>query len=147
MGLTRNRDLPLLQQVLLVVLMALLSAALWYGWFAWDTEYHYDADAGGTTGPYQLWQGVGAFFCGLVVLAIAYRTLHFAVALLVLPASFTLAWISTASAMDTSGLWAVGAILVAVGTTLGTAVLLGIAAGIEALGRRRSRASSGSVRM
>lgn len=55
MGLTRNRDLPPLQQVLLVLLVALLSAGLWYGWFAWDTDYHYDAAAGRTVGPYQVW--------------------------------------------------------------------------------------------
>ena len=143
MHLTRIRHRPPVQQWLLVILVALLSSALWFGWFSWDTEYHYNAATGETGGPYQLWQGVGAFFYGLVVVALAHRLLHFVVALLVLPASFTLAWISTASSMDTSGLWAVGAVLVAVGTTVGSAVLLGLAAAVETLGRRRrSRASS-----
>jgi hypothetical protein len=80
---------------------------------------------------------VAAFLCGIVVVGLAYRLLHFVVALLVLPASFTLAWISTASAMDTSGLWAVGAVLVAFGTTFGTAVMLGLAAAVETIGTRQ----------
>jgi hypothetical protein len=80
---------------------------------------------------------VAAFLCGIVVVALAYRLLHFVVALLVLPAAFTLAWISTASTMDTGGLWAVEAVLVAFGTTFGTAVMLGMTAAIEAIGKKR----------
>lgn len=137
MRLTRSRDRRPLEQWSSVVLIALLSAGLWFGWFSWDTEYQYDAATGEMTGPYEIWQGMAAFLCGIVVVGLAYRLLHFIVALLVLPASFTLAWISTASAIDSSGLWAVGAILVAFGTTFGTAVLLGIAAAIEAIGNRQ----------
>lgn len=137
MRLTRNRDRRPFEQWSAVVLIALLSAGLWFGWFAWDTEYQYDAATGELTGPYEVWQGVAALLCGIVVIGLAYRLLHFIVALLVLPASFTLAWISTASAIDSGGLWAVGAILVAFGTTFGTAVLLGIAAAIEAVGNRQ----------
>lgn len=80
---------------------------------------------------------MAAFLCGVLVVGLAYRFLHFVVALLVIPASFTLAWVGTASAMDSSGLWVVGAILVALGTTLGTAVMLGTAAAVEAMGKRQ----------
>lgn len=132
MRLTRSRDRPPLEQWSFVVLISLLSAGLWFGWFGWDAEYQYDADTGARTGPYEMWQGVGAFLCAIVVVALAYRLLHFAVAVLVIPASFTLAWISTASATDESGLWGIGAILVAVGTAFGTAGLLGIAGAIHA---------------
>ncbi|WP_181419854.1 hypothetical protein [Arthrobacter psychrolactophilus] len=44
---------------------------------------------------------------------------------------------STAAVMDSSGLWVVGAILVALGTTFGTAVMLGAAAAVEAIGNRQ----------
>ncbi|KNC18783.1 hypothetical protein AC792_10195 [Arthrobacter sp. RIT-PI-e] len=138
MGLTRNRDLPPLQQLLLVIVMVLLSAGLWYGWFAWDTEYYLDASTGEMAGPYRVWQGVGAFLCGIVVMIVAYRTLHIGVALVVLPASFTLAWISTAAADDVTGLWMVGAIMVAVGSFLGAAVLLSLTAAVDSLSREPS---------
>jgi hypothetical protein len=86
-------------------------------------------------GPYAIWQGVGAFLCAIVVAGLAYRLLPFGVALLVLPASFTLAWISTAAAADVTGLWMIGAVLVALGTTLASVVLLGIAAALESLAK------------
>ncbi|MHA7274671.1 hypothetical protein ACX80Z_14720 [Arthrobacter sp. TMT4-20] len=122
-----------------------MSSGLWFGWFGWDSEYQFDSATGEMAGPYEVWQGVGALVCGVVVVGLAYRMLHFAVALLVIPASFTLAWISTASAMDLTGLWVVGAILVAFGTTFGTVVMLGAATAVEALciNRRTSRSCGG----
>ena len=137
MRLTRKRDRPPLEQWACVLLIALLTAGLWFGW---DTEYRTDPATGETTGPYEIWQGVAAFLCSLVVVGLAYRLLQFAVALLVLPISFTFAWISTASAVDSNGPWAVGAILVAVGSILGAAIMLGIAAGVEtSANKRRTR--------
>ena len=97
MRLTRSRDRSPLEQGAAVVLIALLSAGLWFGWFGWDTEYQSDPDTGRMTGPYEIWQGVAALLCGIVVVGLAYRLLHFVVAVVVLSASFTLAWISTAS--------------------------------------------------
>jgi hypothetical protein len=137
MRLTRSRDWSPLEQWSAVVLIGLLSAGLWFGWFAWDTEYQSDPDTGKTTGPYEVGQGVGAFLCGLPVMGLAYRLLHFVVALLVLPAAFTLAWISTVSVIATGPLWPVGAMFVAFGTTFGTAAMLGLAAAIETIGIRR----------
>lgn len=137
MRLTRSRDRPPLEQWSFVVLISLLSAGLWFGWFGWDAEYQYDAATGEMTGPYEIWQGVAAFLCGVVVVGLAYRLLHFLVALLVIPASFTLAWVGTAFTMDSTGLWVVGAILVALGTTFGTAVMLGAAAAVEAIVNRQ----------
>lgn len=137
MRLTRSRDWAPLEQWAAVILIGLLSAGLWFGWFGWDAEYQTDPVTGEKTGPYEIWQGVAAFLCGIVVVGLAYRLLHFVVALLVLPAAFTLAWISTASAMAISGLWAVGAALVAFGTTFGTAAMLGLAAAVETIGKRK----------
>jgi hypothetical protein len=145
MYLTRNRHRPPLEQGACLILIVLLTAGLWFGWFAWDTEYqhhgYHSTTTGEKTGPYEVWQGVGAFLCSLPVIGLAYRLLHFVVALVVLPASFTLAWISTASAVATSPLWAVGAVYLAVGTTFGVAIMLGLAAAVEAVGRREHRTS------
>ena len=141
--MTRNRDLSPLEQWGFVVLFGLLSAGLWFGWFAWDTDYqyhgYYATSTGERTGPYESWQGIGAFLCSLPVIGLAYRILHFVVALVILPMSFTLAWISTASVIATGPLWAVGAMYVAVGTTGGVAILLAIAAGIERHVKRRHK--------
>ncbi|THJ68604.1 hypothetical protein E8P82_01470 [Arthrobacter echini] len=131
MRLTRDRRRPPAQQFAWVALFAVLSAGLWFGWFAWDTEYQFNSATAEMTGPYAVWQGVGAFLCGIVVVGFAYRILFFPVALLVLPASFTIAWSTTAAAEDYSGLWVIGAILVAFGSTAGIALLLGVAALIE----------------
>ncbi|WP_185149773.1 hypothetical protein [Arthrobacter crusticola] len=130
MHLTRNDHQSQARQWASVVLIALLSAGLWVGWFAWDTEYQFDPSTGEMAGPYAIWQGVGAFLCGMVVAGFAHRLLRFGVAALVLPASFTLAWIGTAAVGDVTGLWMVGAILVAFGTTLGAVVLLCVAAAV-----------------
>ncbi len=135
MHLTRNPHRSPVRRWASVALIAVLSAGLWLGWFAWDTEYQYDASTGEMAGPYAIWQGVGAFLCAIVVAGLAYRLLPFGVALLVLPASFTLAWISTAAAADVTGLWMIGAVLVAFGTTLASVVLLGIAAALESLAK------------
>lgn len=144
MRLTRSPNQSPPKQWFSVSSIFLLSAGLWFGWFGWDSEYQFDAATGEMAGPYEVWQGLGALVCGVVVVGLAYRMLRFAVALLVIPSSFTFAWISTASAMDVTGLWAVGAILVAFGATLGTLVMLGIAAAVEALGNnRRTYRSSG----
>jgi hypothetical protein len=135
MHLTRNHHQPPARQWASVALIALLAAGLWIGWFVWDTEYQYNASTGELAGPYAVWQGVGAFLCGIVVAGFAYRLLPFGVALLVLPASFTLAWIGTAAVGDATGLWMIGAVLVAFGTTLAAVVLLGIAAALESLAK------------
>ncbi|WP_159616547.1 hypothetical protein [Arthrobacter zhaoguopingii] len=137
MHLTRNHDQSPARQWASVALIALLSAGLWVGWFAWDTEYQYDESTGEMAGPYAIWQGVGAFLCGIVVAGLAYRLLPFGVALLILPVSFTLAWIGTAAVNDVTGLWMIGAVLVAFGTTLGALVLLGIAAAVVPVHRGR----------
>ncbi len=142
MHLTRNHHQSPARQWASVVLIALLSAGLWVGWFAWDTEYQFDPSTGEMAGPYAIWQGVGASLCGIVVAGFAYRLLPFGVAVLVLPASFTLAWIGTAAVGDETGLWMVGAILVALGTTLGAVVLLGIAAAVAPVHRGRPSTSS-----
>ncbi|MFC3299388.1 hypothetical protein FJV46_13475 [Arthrobacter agilis] len=116
----------------LVLLIGVLSAALWYGWFAWDTEYQYDRATGRMGGPYAIWQGVGAFVCSIFVFWLAQRLLRFIVAFLVMPSCFTLAWITTAASADVTGLWLVGAILVAVGSAMGSAVMLGLITAVDA---------------
>ncbi len=115
-----RRSLRLLGWVTFVVLG---SAAAWFGWMAWDQEYWTDPDTGMEHGPYRAWQVIG---CGLTLVAIAVWTSRSRWwPTVLLPPSFTLAWSVTASE-DTTGLWMVGAIMVAIGSTVGTLIVLGI---------------------
>jgi hypothetical protein len=131
MRLTRDRARPARQQVALVVLVGVLSAALWYGWFAWDTEYQYSHLTGRTEGPYAIWQGVGALLCSIPVFWSAQRLLRFGVSFSVMPGCFTFAWITTAASTDETGLWLIGAVLVGFGSLVGSAVMLGLITAVD----------------
>lgn len=106
-----------------VAFVVLGSAAAWFGWMGWDQEYWVDPDTGMEHGPYRAWQVIG---CGVTLVALAVWTSRsrFWPTVLLLPPSFTLAWSVTASEDDT-GLWLVGAIMVAIGSTVGTLIVLG----------------------
>lgn len=99
MRLTRDPRRPPARQAVLVLVIGGLSAALWYGWFAWNTEYQDDPATGRMAGPYAVWQGVAAFLC-------------------------------------------IGAVLVGFGSTAGAAVMLGLAATVDAVARRIRRSPS-----
>lgn len=106
----------------LVVLLAVLSAATWFGWFSWDTTYQTDAD-GNQSGPYETWQGIGAALTilGLTVVgAVRLGTWPTALGSTV---GFTAGFVVTSAPQDDSGLWLVGALFMAVGVFTGTAVV------------------------
>ncbi len=92
-------------------LLALTAAACWWTWMGWDRP------------PYEVWQVAGCAVCLLAVGVLAARRLPLWVVIPVLPLAFTAAWVSSASAYDSSGLWGVGAVLVFAGTFVVTAVV------------------------
>lgn len=103
------------------LLVAAASAGAWLAWMGWDDEYQVDA-AGNASGPYEVWQVVGCALT-LIVLAVLAAWLWRPWAVVVIaPIAFTLAWSVTAARSDDSGLWAVGAIMVLVGTVVGAIV-------------------------
>ncbi len=55
-------------RVVLVPGLALLTAACWWGWLAWDHSYRHDPVTGVSSGPYEGWQVVGCVV-SLIVLA------------------------------------------------------------------------------
>jgi hypothetical protein len=142
MRLTRDRDRPAKQQVALVVLIGVLSAALWFGWFSWDTEYQYSQLTGHMEGPYAVWQGVGALMCSIPVFWLAQRLLRFGVSFVVMAGCFTCAWIITAASTDVTGLWLVGAVLVGFGSLVGSAVMLGLITAVDSDLRAANRSAS-----
>lgn len=117
--------------------MILGSAGAWFAWMGWDQEYQVDPMTGLESGPYEAWQVIG---CGITLLAVAVPASwgrHWKAVLL--PPSFALAWSVTAAAQDMTGLWRVGAIMVLIGSSVGTAVILGVVGGVESLLRRIPR--------
>ncbi|EXF24237.1 hypothetical protein BG28_07260 [Nesterenkonia sp. AN1] len=117
------------------------SAGAWFGWMAWDQEYQVDPVTGMEHGPYEAWQVIG---CGITLLLIALWTSRsrWWLTVLLLPPSFTVAWSLTAAAEDSTGLWLVGAMLVGIGSTLGTVVVLGITRLTQVIWRQRRSAAA-----
>ncbi|MGJ9406460.1 hypothetical protein ACHABQ_09080 [Nesterenkonia aurantiaca] len=117
------------------------SAGAWFGWMGWDQEYQVDPVTGMEHGPYEAWQVIG---CGITLLLIALWTSRsrWWLTVLLLPPSFTVAWSLTAEAEDSTGLWLVGAMLVGIGSTLGTVVVLGITRLTQVIWRQRRSAAA-----
>lgn len=99
---------------------------------AWDSEYQVDPTTGTVSGPYQAWQVLGCAACLVVLCVAAIAELPARLVVPIIPAAFTAAWSWTAASGDTTGLWGVGALLVFVGTLLGTGVVAGITGAVRA---------------
>lgn len=97
------------------VVLLLAGASCWWVWTAWDRV------------PYDVWQVAGCVLSLITVAVVAARRLPAWIVVPAVPVGFTAAWVATASARDSSGLWAVGAVLVFAGTLLGAAVVVAAA--------------------
>jgi hypothetical protein len=115
---------PMASKVLGGLALAVLSAAAWFGWMGWDTEYDIDPVTQSASGPYQAWQVIG---CGVTLLVLLVGALLLrasaVVACVAVTVGFTAAWTTTAAADDDSGLFVVGAVLVFLGLAAATAVV------------------------
>ena len=119
----------------LIALLTVLAAATWFAWLGWDTTYDIDAD-GNQTGPYEAWQVIGAAVTMLVLTVLGALRLGTLPTALGGGIGFTLGFIVTAATTDDSGLWLVGAVIMAFGVFL--AVYAGAAA-VDALVKARRR--------
>jgi hypothetical protein len=102
------------------------TAAAWWLWLGRDTEYQTDPATGVTSGPYETWQVVGCVLSLAVLAFTAGLMLRPWIVVPTMAGAFTIAW-STVAARDETGLWLVGAILVFVGLTFGSAVVSSLA--------------------
>lgn len=107
-----------------IVLLAVLTASCWWGWLAWDNEYQVDPATGVASGPYEAWQVIGCVLCLLVIAVLAALRLPPIAVIATMSVSFTAAWTWTASRADDTGLFGVGAILVAIGMVGATGVVV-----------------------
>ena len=114
---------------------AALSVLAWVAWLAWDREYQYDPATSTTSGPYAEWQVVGCVLTLLAAAVLVGWVQRPLVAALVVTVPFTLCWTVDAALQDETGLFLVGALLIAVGLFLGS-LLVAVGLG-RAPGRRR----------
>ena len=104
--------------------VALAGATLltWWLWLGTDTRYETDPVTGAQTGPYQPAQVIGCVLTLAVLAAVGGLVLRPWIVVVTMTVVFTLAWSIAASRDDDTGLWAVGAVLVAFGMAAGSAL-------------------------
>lgn len=130
---TRTKPSPVLATIVLVV----LTVAAWWTFLGRDVARHIDPATGDVTGPYEAPQVIACVVVLVVLVAVGTLVLPALVAVLGVALPFTAAWTLHAAAQDDSGLWAVGAGLVLLGTLGGGAV---VAAVTRAVVRNRESA-------
>jgi hypothetical protein len=111
-----------------------LGALAWAAWLGWDRTASYDVITGTVQTPYVTLQVLGcALTVGLVTAYLAARW-HPVAAATGVGLGFWVVWTAWASSTDGSGLWAVGAVMLAVGLAAGTAVSAALGAWIGGSG-------------
>jgi len=103
------------------------TAIAYAGLLGWDRTYQTDPVTQEVSGPYEAWQVLllGAVVVGLTVWA-SWKG-HFLTALWAIPLALVVAFVIVAVLMaDQTGLFMVGAILMAIGSVIGVAVLGGL---------------------
>ena len=108
--------------------LALATAGAWVAWLSWESGWTVDPQTGDMSGPYAVWQVAAAVLTLGALAAVAGWWLNIWLVATVMTVAFTVPWAVHAASTDDIGLWAVGAALVAIGTTIGT-TLVGGAAG------------------
>ncbi|TYP88080.1 hypothetical protein [Blastococcus xanthinilyticus] len=121
---------------LVAVLTVVLSVVAWAAWLAWDQEYYLDPATGDPAGPYRAWQVVGSVLTLLVAAALAGWALRAVVAAALVTVPFTVCWTVAAAGQDDTGLFVVGAVLIAVGLFLGSGAVAAGTGRLNSPGRR-----------
>ncbi|SBT45713.1 hypothetical protein [Micromonospora auratinigra] len=105
------------------LLVAAATVGAWFAWLSWDVGYRVDPETGATSGPYAVWQVVGCVLTLVLIAALGGWWLSPWLVVPVLAVAFTAAWSVHAASTDSTGLWAVGAVLVLLGTAAGSLVV------------------------
>ena len=85
------------------VLLAAVTIGTWAAWLGWESGYRTDPRTGATSGPYTVWQVVGAVLTLVVVAAVAGWLLSPVLVAPVMTVAFTAAWSGHAAASTTPG--------------------------------------------
>ncbi|MFU8872942.1 hypothetical protein [Micromonospora sp. SL4-19] len=105
------------------LLLAAATVGAWWAWLGWETGYTVDPETGERTGPYAVWQVAGCVLTLALLAAVGGWWLNPWLVVPVMTVAFTAAWSVHAASTDATGLWAVGAVLVLIGTAAGTTVV------------------------
>jgi hypothetical protein len=119
--MVQNRYLTALATLVIVA----LTTATWWT-LGRDTSYEVDPATGSVTGPYEAPQVIACVVVLVALVVIAALVLPAWLAVLVVSLPFTGAWTIHAASNDDSGLWAVGAILLLVGTLVGATTVTAV---------------------
>lgn len=131
-----------LRLLLLIVVLAGGAALSYEGWLGWDRQYDIDPVTGNYSGPYQAWQVVGCVLTIAVLATGAGLLRRPGLAVAVVPVVFMLLWSRDAARTDDSGMWAIGAIMLAFGSLSGVAAVACAADGVR---RWRQSAARGEL--
>ncbi|MFG2771874.1 hypothetical protein [Streptomyces sp. NPDC048350] len=115
----RRQLLKLDNQLLVTLVLALVTSAVWAAWLGWDQHRDVHPD-GSTTGPYEAWQVIGLVLTLLAPVYWAASRRHFAGAVLGTTIGLTVAAFHDWSD-DASGLFVIGVGMVMVGSSVVTA--------------------------
>ncbi|MFI6329185.1 hypothetical protein ACIBBG_12925 [Micromonospora chersina] len=121
------------------LLLAAATVGAWWAWLGWESGYTVDPETGATSGPYAVWQVAAAVLTLVVIAAVGGWFWSPWLVAPVMTVTFTAVWAARAASTDASGLWAVGAALVAIGTAIGATVVSGAAAWLRRRGGAPAR--------
>lgn len=110
---------------------AVLGALTWAAWLGWDRTASYDSITGTVQMPYVTLQVAGCALTVGVVTAVLAGRWHPRAAAAGVTLGFWVVWTVDAAARDDTGLFAVGAVLLAIGLALGTTVAAALGVGVR----------------
>ena len=132
----RKKPSPTLTMLTVVV----LTVVAWWIFLGRDVVRDVDPATGNVTGPYEAPQVIACVLVLAALVVVGTLSAPAWAAVLAVAVPFTAAWTIQAQATDDSGLWAVGALLVLLGTLAGGAVVALVTRVVER--RRAARSTS-----
>lgn len=134
-----GRQVDRRRSLLAFVIAVVAGALLWAAWLGWDRTASFDVVTGTVQYPYVTLQVLGcALSVGVVVAAFAAR-LRPVTGAAGVAVGFWLVWTVDAASKDETGLFGVGALLLAAGLALGTTVAAAVGVGVGAVVRSARR--------
>ncbi|WP_353943657.1 hypothetical protein ABII15_19765 [Streptomyces sp. HUAS MG91] len=121
------------QRLLATLVPATTAIAAWAAWLGWDQHRDVHPD-GSTTGPYAAWQVIGLVLTLLAAVVWSASRHHIAAATLGTTAGLTVAAAYDWSD-DSSGLFMVGVVLIALGSLAATAAVSATVSAVSAVRR------------
>ena len=131
----RKKPSPTLTTLTVVV----LTVVAWWIFLGRDVVREVDPATGNVTGPYEAPQVIACVLVLAALVVVGTLSAPAWAAVLAVAVPFTAAWTIQAQATDDSGLWAVGALLVLLGTLAGGALVAVVTRVVE---RRRAARST-----